>query len=218
MGADLAAGTLEESLDHLLLGVGDLDRGIEWVENLTGVRAIAGGSHPGLGTRNALLALGGRRYLEIIAPDPKQSAFRFRIDLRSLTEPRFISWAAARDTEAILKVAQKAGYGIVGPDAGSRARPDGKVLKWTMVAVQNSFDRPEVEVVPFFISWAEDSVHPSEDSRGGSALLSFHIFHPDPPGLANTLMQFGIQAPVERGAQARLVARLQTPKGRVEMG
>ena len=60
-------------LDHLILGVRDLDRGIDELENLTGVRASRGGRHQGLGTHNALISLGIRTYLEILAPDPEQN-------------------------------------------------------------------------------------------------------------------------------------------------
>ena len=81
------------AVDHLLLGVGDLDHGIAWVEKTTGVKAVVGGSHPGVGTRNALVSLGGRRYLEIIAPDPGQADYKFRIDVRNLADPRLITWA-----------------------------------------------------------------------------------------------------------------------------
>src|SRR5438034_11265512 len=40
-------------LDHILLGSNDLDRGIAFVEEHTGVRAAFGGVHPGRGTDTA---------------------------------------------------------------------------------------------------------------------------------------------------------------------
>src|SRR6266545_77803 len=119
------------AVDHLLLGVSDLERGIEWVERRTGVRAAAGGVHPGVGTRNALLSLGPGHYLEIIAPDPAQSAYNFQIDVRLLTEPRLITFAAATsDIEATAAAAREAGYQVFGPRAGSRQAPSGKMLRW----------------------------------------------------------------------------------------
>src|SRR5713226_7690857 len=80
-------------LDHIILGCNDLDRGIAFVEERTGVRAIFGGVHPGRGTRNALLSLGERRYLEIMAPDPKQFGVHGFTTITELTVPRLIGWA-----------------------------------------------------------------------------------------------------------------------------
>ena len=62
-----------------------------------GVTPTPGGSHDGLGTANALLAIGNGAYLEIIGPDPSQPDHvgprPFGVD--DVTEPRLITWAAA---------------------------------------------------------------------------------------------------------------------------
>jgi hypothetical protein len=206
------------AVDHLLLGVSDLDRGITWVEQRTGVRAAIGGVHPGVGTRNALLSLGTRQYLEIIAPDPAQSAFNFHIDVRSLAEPRLITWAAAtNDIEAIAKAARDAGYQLFGPRAGSRRTPSGKLLQWRTVGVLNKLGAGGVEPVPFFIEWAPDSPHPSQDSPAGCALQSLHCQHPDASALTAALKALGIEGKISQANAVRLAATLKTPKGPVEL-
>src|SRR5215510_16378960 len=87
---------LLSQVDHLVYATPDLNRGIDEIERLTGVRATPGGQHPGGGTRNALLALGPTSYLEIIAPDPDQPPPKtprpFGID--SLTQSKLVTWAA----------------------------------------------------------------------------------------------------------------------------
>src|SRR5882672_1261160 len=117
-------------LDHIILGCNDLDLGMELVEQNTGVRPAIGGVHPGRGTRNALLSLGERRYLEIIAPDPAQSEIVHFPQLRSMTDPRLIGWAAhPTDIAALAKQLRENKVEFTGPSDGSRKRPDGQVLK-----------------------------------------------------------------------------------------
>jgi hypothetical protein len=206
------------AVDHLLLGIGDLDAGIAWVEKTTGVRAAVGGTHPGMGTRNALLSLGGRRYLEIIAPDPAQTEFRFSIDVRRLTEPRLITWAGGTaDIEALAKKARAAGLEVFGPRDGSRARPDGRTLAWKTLGIQSALGMDGVEPIPFFIEWAAGSIHPSRDSPAGCGLEALAFEHPRAAEVAATLEKLGVRQEVKRADRARLTARLRTPKGSVTL-
>ncbi|MGH9786046.1 MAG: VOC family protein [Terriglobia bacterium] len=209
------------AVDHLAFGINDLDEGIAWLERMTGVKAVIGGSHPGWGTRNALISLGGRQYLEIIAPDPAQTVYKplnFQTDLRILRQPRLIFWAAATsDIAAIAENALRMALPIVGPIEGSRARPDGRVLQWKALLVRNKFAVQAAEPIPFFIEWAAGSVHPSQDSPKGCELLSLEFEHPDPVGLLNALKSLGIEARATQARNARLRATLKTPKGAVEL-
>jgi glyoxalase-like protein len=205
-----------DSVDHLLLGAADLERGIDWLEARTGVRAAPGGSHPGVGTRNALASLGGRHYLEIIAPDPAQSAFNFQIDLRRLPAPRLVTWAASTaNPDEVAAAATRAGLGVFGPRDGSRMRPDGTMLRWRTVGVEAKLGDGTVDPVPFFIAWAADARHPSQDAPSGCRLSGLEIAAPDPARLKEVLSILGLDAVVGSGSRPTLRATLETPKGSV---
>jgi hypothetical protein len=203
-------------LDHLLLGTNDRDRGIAWFEERTGVRAAVGGSHPGRGTRNALAALGGQQYLEIIAPDPDQPAANLQMNLRTLAEPRLITWAALTDDiDALAARVRAQGDASAVPRDGSRSRPDGRVLKWRTLAIPTDLASPQVNPIPFFIEWSRESSHPSRDAPGGCELMAFEFEHPEPEMLRSRLASLGLDAVVRAGSEVRLVATLNMPKGRV---
>ena len=207
-----------KAVDHLLLGVSSLDRGIAWVEQRTGIQAVIGGTHPGVGTRNALLSLGARQYLEIIAPDPAQESYNFNIDVRQLAEPRLVNWAAAtREIDAVASAARNAGYTLFGPRDGSRQTPSGKVLRWRSLGVVTKLGGNGVEPIPFFIEWASGSPHPSTDSPSGCELQAIEFRHPDPSALDSTLKAMGIEAQISRNAVIGIAARLKTPKGVIEL-
>ena len=217
-GALLAPGTwaspkipeVPTLLDHILLGASSLERGIAFVEEHTGVRAAFGGVHPGRGTQNALLSLGERRYLEIIAPDPQQSSVEQYSLITKLEEPRLIGWAAHRDDlEKFAEQLRKEGIEFAGPQAGSRERPDGKVLRWTALRLKDDHGG----LLPFFIEWSKDSVHPSVDAPKGCALTRFEATTPRREDFARAVSRLELDLGVQELGHPSLRASLSSPKG-----
>jgi hypothetical protein len=211
-----AVAKVPTMLDHLLLGCSDLDQGIAFVESHTGVRPAIGGVHPGRGTRNALLSLGQLRYLEVIAPNPSEtgaliiSRGELPAMLQRLASPRLVDWAVHTfDIAAVAGRLRTAGIVFQGPTAGSRTRPDGKILHWQTL----NLDEDHNGLLPFFIQWGAGSVHPSVDAPAGCTLDSFAVVSPDNGVLSTEFHKLGIEVDVAGGARAHLRATIIGPKG-----
>jgi len=176
------------NLDHLIVGCRDLDQGIAYIEKFSGYRAELGGSHPGRGTRNALLNLGHQCYLEILAPDPAQPQLAWHKEILLLTEPELIGFALRqKDLDKFAQLLREHGVECTGPTPGSRTRPDGQTYRWqTLVLADDRHGN-----LPFFIDWAADSPHPASDAPGGCLLTEFvsvppFLPLPPPPGATKT--------------------------------
>ena len=204
-----ATDPFPESLDHILLGCNDLQRGIDFVEQHTGVRAKFGGVHPGRGTQNALLSLGHLHYLEIIAPDPKQPEVKQFPMIKNMETPRLVTWAAhPGNLDAVAAKLKAAGIPFDGPRDGSRARPDGRMLKWKAMAMEDRHG-----LVPFFIEWSADSPHPSSDAPPGCRIERFTAADPNPEELKKIYQSIGIDMTVERADRSQLRALIVGPHG-----
>ena len=203
-------------IDHLVYATPDLAAGVERVERLLGVLAVAGGQHPGAGTRNALIGLGDRVYLEIIGPDPSQPkpdrARRFGID--ELRAPRLVTWAAkGTDLEGIAKDAKKHGLDLGQVQFGSRRRPDGVLLAWRLTVA------PELNaggIVPFFIDWGE-TPHPASTLPKSCTIVALRAEHPDANRIQADLSALGLNIRVDKGAGPALIATIRTAHGDVEL-
>jgi hypothetical protein len=209
-----AADEVPTLLDHFILGCDDLDRGVSFVEQLTGVRAAFGGVHPGRGTRNALLSLGERRYLEIMAPDLAQQVTPQIPRLRELKEPRIVGWAAhPGDLDQFAARLREARIEFVGSRTGSRQRPDGKVLRWKTLVLKDDHQG----LLPFFIEWSADSVHPSSDAPKGCTLTRFGAVTPNTDDLTKIANLLQIDMPITPGDKAVLRAIIIGPKGELAL-
>ena len=165
------ADSVPPNLDHIILGCKDLDAGIAFMLKRSGYQAAPGGSHPGRGTRNAILALGNRRYLEILAPDPEQPRLLFHPEIAELDEPMLVGWAVRhKDLASYASNLRARGFECIGPIDGSRTRPDGQVFRWKTL----SYADDKAGNRPFYIEWDEHTPHPSAEAPGGCLLLDFH--------------------------------------------
>jgi hypothetical protein len=205
-----------DELDHLVLAAPDLDTGVAEIEAMFGIRATPGGQHSGMGTRNAIIAIGPSAYLEIVAPDPDQPPPAgprwFGVD--ALPAPRLVTWAAKGTfLDQLVHDARRHGLDLGDVRSGSRRRPDGVVLSWR---VTNPDARIADGLVPFFIDW-EASPHPSGSAAGGLALVDFRAEHPDPDHVRPILGQLGLSLRVTRGRIPALIATFDGPRGRVEL-
>ena len=214
--ASTRAAALQEKairIDHVIVGAADLDAATAEIERLTGVRPVIGGVHPGRGTRNALLSLGEGTYLEIIAPDPAQTVDSEDLrTLRALATPTPYGWAVSADNESVLRSAlSTANIAITEPNSGSRAKPDGSVLRWVTFGYAE-LDNPHA---PFFIVWADPALHPSRTSPGGCRLSGVSIEGRDAAALSGAIDPLKLDVGVSEGSKDRMRLSLSCPKGEV---
>ena len=138
-------------IDHLLYAASDLQRGMDEIETLLGIRPVPGGNHPQYGTHNALLSLGPGMYLEVIARDPglalpERGAL---IDIPANEDSRLVGWVyRVEDIQQASVALGDAGF-LLGPiESGRRMKPDGGEISWQLT---DPYTRPLNGAVPFLI-------------------------------------------------------------------
>jgi hypothetical protein len=122
-------------------------------------------------------------------------------------------WAARTSSAADTAAkAEAEGYQAAVVE-GHRKRPDGKIVQWTNVFVSGHGGGT---LVPFFIEW-HGGAHPADDGARGLRLQALRAETPQPEGLRAVLKALDVRLAVRKAATARLVAVLDTPRGRVEL-
>ena len=206
-------------VDHVILAIDSLDRGIELLARATGVKPVYGGAHPGRGTQNALLSLGVNQYIELIAPNPSDTsatARRFASQLmqyyskyRDLTP---VGWAvhvsdAVAERSRLIAKGLKAGE--VRP--GSRARPTGELLQWKTLdpfGIENS-------LLPFVIEWGATTPHPSASAPGGCRLIDLTLGASSPDSITALFSKAGYEVNVRAADSDHMELTFDCPSGRI---
>ena len=197
-------------IDHFMYAVADLDDGMAWAEDAFGVAPAFGGSHEGLGTRNALLSLNDT-YLEIIAPDPAQSVESQMVtDMAAMSGGGLVTWAAQGDLVVTKGLLEEAGISSVGPVETRRRTADGSLLVWDLL-----FPQGGGYGMPFFIDWRE-SPHPATTTPVGGELVSFGISTPEAEELGAVLAGLGLDVEVS-GGEPEMTVVIEGAKGPVTL-
>lgn len=207
-------------LDHLIVAAASLEQGVAWVEDKLGARPLPGGKHVAMGTHNALLRLGTRIYLEIIAIDPSATAPKRRRWM-DLDEPRMraalaegpapIHWAAStRDIENDVTRSPIDLGDIIPMQRGD--------LRWRLTVPEDGH-LPGRGLVPALIEWSDDH-HPTDRLPDqGVQLVTMAGEHPEPAPVRDALAGLGLSdmLKVTYGRTPRLAAMLRTPRGVVTL-
>lgn len=207
-------------IDHLVVAAITLADGIDYVASLTGIAPRPGGVHEAMGTHNALLKLGDRVYLEIIAidPDGKKPARPRWFDLDNIAlqaelmeRPRLVHWVARADDIERAAAACPTPLGAV----HAMTRGD---YRWR-ITIPDDGKLPEKGVVPTLIEW-DVPFHPADTlPKSNVTIAQLAATHPEPATVraALTALKLHDTLTVTYDRETRLAAMLRTPRGMVTL-
>jgi len=201
--------------DHLVVVAENLRSGCDWVEERLGVRPQPGGRHVAMGTHNALLSLGKRFYLEVIAADPGGTKPN-RPRWFDMDEPRMRA-ALAEGPHLAHWVARTGDIDMAAarlPDLGAATPMSRGDLTWR-ITVPDDGHRPGRGLVPTLIQWP-DARHPTENMPdSGCRLVAIAGEHPEPATVRGELAKLGLSdtMKVTFGKSPRIAAMIRTSRG-----
>jgi hypothetical protein len=210
-------------LDHIVFaaGPGGLAGTAARLSELLGEDFDDGGVHPRFGTRNRIMPLTDRTYLELVEvldhPASDKAPFGQAVRARSELGGGWLGWVVAVDDIAPLEA--RLGRSAVN---GNRHRPDGRELLWKQLGVKGLQADPQL---PFFVQWQGDpGDHPSTGASGEISLESLEIAG-DPARVSEWLGQ-PVERPLEdikvewvapNGTPGLTAVTFQTPAGLVRI-
>ncbi len=203
---------IQPNIDHLVYTTSSLEKGMDKIEELLGVKPVVGGQHPKYGTHNALLSLGDSTYLEIIAPDPSlpAPAGGRLFDKQYRQASNLTTWVLRVDQiEALQLQAASQGLSLGAVASGSREKPDGSMISWKLT---DPYAMPFEGALPFLINWG-DTPHPAGSVPRAGELIELIIEHPKPELVRKNLQLLEVHLEVKQADYVKLIARIKTKNG-----
>ncbi len=210
-------------LDHLSYAAGPdgLASTAQRIGDLLGATFVDGGVHPRFGTRNMILPLADRTYLEVVEvldhPASDKAPFGQAVRSRSASGGGWLGWVVAVDDIAPLELR------LDRPAVkGNRHRPDGTELLWKQLGINGLISDPQL---PFFIQWiSPPELHPSAGGNPNFSLACLEIA--GDPGRVSEWLGQSVEGPLEdvkvdwvapHGTPGIIAAQVLTPAGLVRV-
>ena len=138
---------------HAIIGARDIEAVADRLWEQHGLASLQGGRHPGWGTHNRIVPLGGP-YLEIIGVADENEALRDPMGrwllANTATGDPLMAWCC--ETTEIERLSQRLGLAL---EPGSRERPDGSRISWRVAGRDACLGAK-----PFYIAWDDPAMRP----------------------------------------------------------
>ncbi len=134
-------------LDHIIIGVSDLEAATEIFRDKLGLVTSGGGVHATGGTANRIIVIGDT-YLELIAVQTPAEAQQSMIERLTKGEGYLNVVLTSDDIQADSAAMKERGVSIIGPKEGSLKAGDGRSRSW----IRTDVERPDLtQHYPFII-------------------------------------------------------------------
>ena len=135
------------AIDHIIIGVHDLEQAAAQFSQKLGLAVSGGGIHPTGGTANRIIVIGDT-YLELIAINNPEEAQQSVLDRLAIHEGYLNFVLASDDIETESHALLQRGIPILGPTPGLLRAADGRTRGWSRIDIE----RPQMaQRYPFII-------------------------------------------------------------------
>lgn len=209
-GAETKCPDAELTLDHVIWAVPDLEKGIAFFSEQTGIQPVYGGEHSNGVTANFLVAVGACTYLEIVGPKPGGELSGLGAGAGRYSSKNMAGFALGlADANNAQALFQKAGIEAGALREGSRNKPDGSLVAWKSTSLPGEFGDHTFQ---FSIEWTA-GVHPALTSPKGITLKRLILMGDRAYQYSELVEQFGLPITIMAEGSRNIRLELETPNG-----